>query len=95
MTNIISLDSINKEREILFFKTVKPIINEFRNGHVLFILMSKKIDEEGFYRLFPHTEKVTKEEFDRLHEMPMYLEVVPVGDDEILDVYFTDRSLNI
>lgn len=90
MSKVISLDK-QKEKEILFFKSTKPINNKHMNNvHVLFILMSHKIDEEGFYKLFPDTQKVTQEEFDELYKSPLFSTVVPVGDDDIIDEYFND-----
>lgn len=89
MSKVIPL-SKKENDEILFFKTTKPINNKHTNGHVLFILMSKRIDEEAFYKLFPDTEKVTQEEFDELYKSPLYPTVVPVGDDDIIDEHFND-----
>lgn len=75
----------NVNNEILFFK------NE--QSKFLYILMSKHIDEEKFYKLFPKSERVEQDEFDKLHddESLNYI-VIPVGDSDIIDEYFTPES---
>jgi hypothetical protein len=76
--------------QILFFKTIKPILNKHFQGHLLYILMSERIGEKEFYKLFPNTIKVSQEEFDNLHDLPEYKQVIPIGDEDIIHDFFND-----
>lgn len=73
----------NPTREIYFFKhDSKPMV---------YVLMSLKISKDDFYDMFEHAQEITEEESDLLVMHNKY-EVVYVGDDDVIDKYFTPAT---
>lgn len=73
----------NPTREIYFFKhNSKPMV---------YVLMSLKIGKDEFYEMFTHAEEITEETSDALVLHNNY-EVVYVGDDDVIDKYFTPQN---
>ncbi len=73
----------NPDREIYFFKhDHRPLV---------YILMSLHINKDEFFELFPGAQEITQAQLDELVELKDY-EVVMVGDDHVIDEYFTDRK---
>lgn len=76
-----------KDREILFFKDPKK--------KLVFILMSFKIGMDEMFELFPNVDPISEEEADLLLASDLEWESVFVGDDKIIDQYFTDHKKEI
>ncbi len=75
----------NPDREIYFFKhDTRPLV---------YILMSLNIDKDAFYELFPGAQEISQAQLDELVELNNF-EIVMVGDDHIIDEYFTDKLVN-
>lgn len=80
----IDLNSIkNPEREIFFFRHNKK--------KLCYVLMSLQIGKEEFYNLFPTAEEIKEEECDTL-VLTNNFKVVYVGDDHIIDSYFSEKK---
>lgn len=73
----------NPTKEIFFFQHFEK--------KLVYILMSLTIDKDEFFELFNATFEITQKQMDELIELQSF-EVVMVGDDKIIDEYFTDRK---
>lgn len=77
----LNLDSIkNPTREIFFFRHDKK--------KLVYVLMSLQIGKEEFFNMFPAAQEITEEDCDTL-VLGSDFKVVYVGDDHIIDNYFT------
>ena len=72
-----------KKREILFFKDPKR--------KLIFILMSFKVGMDEMFEMFPNVDPITEEEADEILAIDQEWETVFVGDDKIIDQYFSDH----
>lgn len=73
----------NPTREIFFFRhDKKPMV---------YVLMSLKIGKEEFYDMFEAAQEITEEESDLL-VLQNNFEVVYVGDDNVIDKYFSPKT---
>lgn len=73
----------NPTNEIFYFQHFEK--------KLVYILMSLTIDKNEFFDLFNATFEITEKQMDELVELKGF-EVVMVGDDKIIDEYFTDRK---
>lgn len=71
----------NPTEEIFFF------MNTAKDSKLIYVYMSLQAGKEEFFEMFETTKEITQKQFDRLARMGG--EVVFVGDDHIIDKYFS------